>query len=233
MKRYYSVLLLIFCFMAPSLTFAGDTGMYGTLKLGLFMPNSDFHGDSWGGNTYGYNFDGMSGFDNVPLYGVSFGMLMNPNVALEIGWETYETELDIDFHNLDTSNYKIKTWSVPITAKLLMPVSNQITAFFGAGLGYYDAEVDATETLNNPATNPYGIALGTSSDTQASDGFGLHAVAGADFKVDANLSFGLELKWSNAKLDFDDFTFFGAPYYMDRDTNVGGTSLSLTAKYSF
>lgn len=203
-KRAVILVFLSFCLLTPGLVSAADPAGYAALKLGYFTPNNDD--------------DGLDGFDSVGSFGLAFGAKFSPNFAIEVGSEYYST--DDNWNGYIDGDYVIAkgtvtTWSLPITCKLIAPVSNELEVFLGLGIGLYTSEFEIE------ASGPYAYAEG--SDT-ASD-IGYHAVVGADYKINPNISLGMELKWFEADLDFNDLFY--------DEINVGGTTFNVVAKYLF
>lgn len=160
---------------------------YGVLKLGYFLPNNDE--------------EGLKDYKKTWDVELGYGYLFTKNVALEVGGTYLTTKYDKD--NVDA---KMTTYSIPVTAKFIYPVTKDIDVFAGAGVGYYFASLEAGD------------------ETERGKGWGYHAVAGADYKVMENVALGMELKWNQAKVKNDDW---------DDKLNVGGTSVKLAAKYLF
>lgn len=203
MKRLIMVILLSMGILVPGLAAAAGSNGYLALKPGYFMPNDDS--------------DGLDGFDSVFTIGLAAGVKVNPNVAGEVGWDYYSTEdTETGYLNSTYGIYKgtVTTWSVPLTLKLIAPIDRQVSVFAGMGIGLYNAKYE----VEFESANLYG------STSDSTSGAGFHIVFGADLKLDANLALGMELKWSEAELEFDDF---------DEDINVGGTTFSVVAKYLF
>jgi opacity protein-like surface antigen len=205
MKRLQVISILVFfCICAPGLVSAANPAGYAALKLGYFTPNNDS--------------DGLDGFDSVGTFGLAFGAKFTPNIAIEVGTEYYSTD-DTESGYIDdvyvVADGTVTTWSIPITCKLIAPVSNELEAFLGLGVGLYSSKFEIEYRSED--------VIVELSDT-ASD-FGFHAEVGADYKINPNLSLGMELKWFKAELDFDDL--------FDEEMNVGGTSFNVVAKHMF
>lgn len=195
---------LSFCFLVPGLVSAADPAGYAALKLGYFSPNNDD--------------DGLDGFDGDISFGFALGAKINTNFAVEIGSEFSST--DRSGSGFINGNYvvadeTVTTWSIPITCKLIAPLSNELEAFLGIGIGFYTSEYEID------ASGPYAFAEG--SDTESDIGY--HAEIGADYRVSPNVALGMELKWYEADLDF------GGPRY--DEINVGGTTFNIVVKYLF
>lgn len=203
MKRWIVVMLLSVGILAPGLALAAGSNGYLALKPGYFIPNDDS--------------DGLEDFDSVFSIGLAAGVKFNPNLAGEVGWDYYSTEnTEAGYLNSTYGIYTgtVTTWSVPLTLKLVAPIDRQVSVFAGMGIGLYNAKYE----LEFESANLYGRGSDSTS------GAGFHIVFGADLKVDANLALGMELKWSQAELEFDD---------LNEDINVGGTTFSVVAKYLF
>jgi opacity protein-like surface antigen len=209
LKNWYMVLLLCLCSLVPSLASAADPAGYASVKLGYFMPNSDD--------------DGLKDFDNEFSLGLAVGTKLSPNFAIELGWDYYSTKGNDTVSSGGVSyaiDAEVTTWSIPLTAKFILPVSKEIEVFMGAGVGYYDSQIDADGTLSGG-----GLSADLWSESDSASGIGYHLVAGADYKINRNVALGGEIKWCKAELDFEDIS--------DDEINVGGTTLNLVVKYLF
>jgi opacity protein-like surface antigen len=206
--------------------FAAGPDNYWSLKLGCFLPNEDR--------------DGLKDYDTSAGIGVMFGHEFTREVAFEVGAEYYSTELKSsepyygdDFYDADTGDpisditvsydHDVSVLAVPITVKFQFPLSNELTGFFGAGIGFYNATFDADETYWSPGYAPF--SGGSISDSGNCVGY--HVVAGMDLAVSYNMAVGMEVKWSSAEMDFEE----GG--YGTVDMNVGGTTVNLAAKLYF
>lgn len=209
-NKWYIVLMLSWCLLIPVCGSADDSTGYGALKLGYFMPNDDD--------------DGLKDFDDVFSIGLAGGVKLTPNIAIEIGGDFYSTEVGdatVSFLNASyTVDVKVTTWSMPLTGKLILPVSEELDFFLGLGVGWFSSKIDMDGT---------GSIGGVSADiwhgSDSADGIGYHGVVGADYNIDPNIALGVEIKWCKAMLEFEDIS--------DDETNVGGTTFNLVAKYLF
>lgn len=213
MKKWCVVLMLSLCFLVPGLAKAADNSInpagYAALKLGYFIPNGDD--------------DGLNDFDNVFTIGGAGGAKLFPWFAVEGGLDYYSTKGN------DSTTYagvsydvdaKVKTWSIPLTAKFILPFSKVVEPFAGIGVGWYSSSIDMDGTVSG-----YGLSRQAWSESDSDSGFGYHFVAGADFIINPHFALGAELKWCKAELDFEDIS--------DDEINVGGTTLNFVAKYLF
>jgi outer membrane protein W len=213
MKKRCVVFMLSLCFLLPGLAFAaddeGDPTGYLAVKLGYFIPNNDD--------------DGLKDFDKVFAIGVAGGTKLVPWFAIELGGDYYKTKGN------DTTTYvgisytidaKVKTWSVPLTAKFILPISQKVHPFVGVGGGWYwsSIDMDATGSIG-------GLSADLGSKSQSANGFGYHGVVGVDFNINRNFALGAEIKWAKAELDFDRIS--------DDKINVGGTTLNFVVKGMF
>jgi len=224
--RKIGLMVIIGVVMCAQPSFAAGADNYWSLKLGCFLPNEDR--------------DGLKDYDTTAGIGVTFGHEFTREVAIEFGGEYYSTELKTsepyygdDVFDSDTGDpisgltvtrdNDVTVWAIPITAKFQFPLSNELTGFFGAGIGFYNARFEADETFRAPGYAPfYG---GSFSDTGSCVGY--HVVAGVDLAVSRNMAVGMEVKWSAAEMDFEE------DGYEAVDMNVGGTTVNLAAKVYF
>lgn len=218
MKRLFFMGLFMVSFVFPSFSYADGVPTYVGFKLGYFMPNDDS--------------DGMKEFDDTVSFGMSLGAIISDQLAGEIGLEYYKAELDnfaagTGYLNsvFYTAIYdaELSVWSLPVTAKWLLPVDDGITAFLGGGIALHRTK------LENSLTYQFtGYGTGILSDSDTGSCLGIHLVAGLDFDIQQNLKVGAELKWSSAnqkiKSSADDD---------EDDFYIGGTTISLNAKFLF
>lgn len=206
--------------------FAAGMHDYWAFKLGCFLPNDDR--------------DGLKDYETAASLGLTFGHEFSREFAIEVGGEYYSTELKasepyygndiIDAGTGDpisglTVHYdnEVSVWSIPITAKLLIPLSNELTGYLGAGVGFYTAAFRGDETFKAPGYEP----LPGDSISDSGSCVGYHLVAGADLAVSNNMAVGMELKWSEAEINFEEAG------YETVDMNIGGTTINLMAKIFF
>jgi len=172
-----------------------DSRGYVSVKLGVFMP--DEHADI---------------LDNGYAIGAAIGGRLNPNFALEIGLENVSTEFDEDY---TYDRVDVNTLGVPVTAKVVLPLSNQVELYAGAGFGLYFTTIDDYDY-------PDGYYHDDGVDETS---LGFHSLIGADFKVNPAMAFTMELKYTEIQEDFDD-------YFFD-DLELGGTTASLGIRFLF
>ena len=230
MKKWCVVLVLSLCILVPGLASAADDSAgpkgYLALKLGGFLPNGDD--------------DGMKDYDKVFTIGGAGGAKLLPWFAVELGVDYYSTKgNETDTYSLvfASASYskdtKVKTWSIPLTAKFILPISKVVQPFVGAGGGWYSSKIDVDETYKVPLLNER-----TYSNSDSANGWGYHFVAGVDFNIMPHLALGAEVKWCKAELDFKDITDIANQLNLDNkidysNFNVGGTTLNFVAKYLF
>lgn len=225
MRKIGIAMLFTVLLLAGELS-AAESSNYGALKLGYFMPNNDS--------------DGLEDFDNRGCIGLAFGHKFSKQFAVEIGYEYYSTEGDfyesLTLEDADTGDLvhgilseedKITVWTVPVTAKILFPVSNELTGFLGAGIGFYNVKGESDVTWS--ASGYYPVNVGSMSDT--GNCYGFHLVAGADLAISSNAALGLELKWSKAEQELEG-EIDGEEIELD-DINVGGTTINFVGKVFF
>jgi opacity protein-like surface antigen len=165
---------------------------YATIKLGMFVPNNDS--------------DGLEDFDNGFAIGGAIGHKFNRNFAVELGLDYSSTESSC--YNLHAD---VETWDIPITAKLILPVSHSVDFFVGGGFGLYftDINVDFDE--------------GFYKHDDSESALGFHVLIGADIKMDHNVAFTMELKHTGVEQDFREYG----------DWEVGGTTVFVGAEFLF
>jgi len=115
-------------------------------------------------------------------------------------------ELGIGYTAPEATGVEVTIIPITLTGLYELPLDVPNFAFnVGAGLGMYMWEVEFDSFFGG---------------TEKDDGndFGFHVQAGADYKLNDQLALVGELKW--AKVDFD-------------ETDGGGTSLNVGAKYNF
>jgi outer membrane protein W len=165
---------------------------YATIKLGAFMPNDN------------------DVLDNGFAIGGAIGHNFNRNFAVELGLDYTFTNLN---GNYDYNEPNMYTLGIPVTAKFIVPLSNQIDFFVGAGLGLYFTEIEFDHDYY------YG------NNSVDATNIGVHGLIGADIKMNSNTALTMELKYTEIEQDFND-------YYND-NFNVGGTTVIIGAKFLF
>ncbi len=169
---------------------------YVTIKLGVFMPNedSDFLDDGF-------------------AIGGAIGHKFNRNFALEVGLDNVSTDFD-DGYGYEDVNVNIL--GIPVTAKLVAPLSNQLEFYAGGGFGVYFTNVE----------DDYVYYDGYYYDDGADDtSLGFHTLLGADIKMNPNMALNMEVRYTQIEHDHDE-------YYYD-DFEVGGTTASIGLKFLF
>ena len=82
--------------------------------------------------------NGLKNFDNMVSAGLIGGVKLSPNIAIEIGGDYYYTEGN-DTVSAAGASYsvdaKVMIWSIPVTGKFILPLSDQVDVFIGGGLG--------------------------------------------------------------------------------------------------
>jgi opacity protein-like surface antigen len=208
-------------FLAPGLAFAADDDPAGYLglKLGYFIPNGDN--------------EGLNGFNKVFAIGVAGGVKMAPWIAIELGGDYYKTKGN-DTKSLLGFSYsadaKVTTWSIPLTLKLILPVSKIVQPFVGGGAGWYftKVEVDGTGSFLNVDYSPDAWSYSKSANN-----IGYHAVAGLDINITPNFALGAEVKWCVAKLEFKDLSTLEFKNITNDKINIGGTTINFVVKGMF
>lgn len=166
---------------------AGDN--YLALKFGAYMPD-----------------DEADYLDNGYYLGGALGHNVNRNFALEFGLDyTYA-----DFDDYFDDSY-VTTLGIPVTAKIVLPLSEQLDVYAGAGLGLYftnyEFDIDGY-SYDDHDTSP-----------------GVHALMGADIRMSPNAALNVEVKYTDINEDFDE------DYYDDLE--LGGTTASIGLKFMF
>lgn len=224
MKRILFAIVLVGFLVTPCLLKAAEAQNFAAVKLGLFMPNGDDNEDE---------LEGLDGFDNTVAFELAYGRQLMKNFGIEIGVNYYSTDGDQSESEsvgsqteTYTTDLTVTTWSIPITAKFIYPATEKIDVFAGLGVGYYISKVECDwRDLGVNGNTTVFDESGSESDTGKD--FGYHIVAGADYKIMSNVALGGEVKWTKADVEFDNDD--GESY----DCNVGGTTVSLVAKYLF
>lgn len=179
-----------------------DGKTYATVKLGAFIPNGD-----------------SDFLDNGFAAGAALGHKLGRNFALELGLDYVSADIDDDYR-YDDYGYRdvyLTTFGIPVTAKFIVPLSNQVEIYAGGGFGVYFSNIDFDEEYYDG---------GYSDDDRIHDtGLGFHTLIGADIKMNPNVAFTMELKYTEIEHDFDE--------YYDDDFEIGGTTASAGVKFLF
>lgn len=163
---------------------------YATIKLGMFMPNDDYNG--------------LNDFNNDFAIGCAIGHKFNRNFAVELGLEYFSTDIDDNYYD---TYCDITTFGIPLTAKFIIPVQNNVNIFVGAGFGLYFTDAGFNERYYH--NNVDGVS------------FGLHGLIGADVKINQNMFFTTELKYTEVDQDLDEYG----------NWEVGGTTFFMGVKF--
>ena len=149
--------------------------------------------------------------------GGAIGHKFNRNFALEFGLDYTVTHFDDDY-GYDYEDAYVTTLGIPVTAKIIAPLSNQVDLYAGAGLGLYftDLEYDY----------PYDDRYYYEHDDSLDETFtGYHLLVGADIRMSSYTALSMELKYTGVDEDFDNDLFY--------DLEVGGTTASVGFKFLF
>jgi outer membrane protein W len=166
---------------------------YATIKLGAFMPNDD-----------------ADVLDNGFAIGGAIGHNFNRNFAVEIGLDYTFTDFKHDYSYEDAG---LITLGIPVTAKFIVPLSNQVDLFVGAGLGLYFTEIefDHHDYYDDDSVDDTNV--------------GFHCLIGTDIKMNSNTALTMELKYTEIEQDFN--------YYYNDNLEVGGTTAYVGVKFLF
>jgi len=151
-------------------------GAYASFKVGLYMPE-----------------DSYDLLENGSSIGLALGSNLTRNFALEIGMN-YDSA---DFRQEYTGGYDdayVSTFSVPVTAKVIAPLSPAIDVFAGAGLGVYFSEIRPGSLWYEDPDD-----MVDREDTS----LGVHTVIGSDIKVNPAMALNIELRYTAIAHDSD------------------------------
>ena len=206
MKRLI-LILFVFMVMVPMTTVTAaknyEPQNYATFKIGGFITND-------------------SALDNGVVIGGAIGHMINRNFAVELGTDYTFTDFNYD-NDYVYGNADVYTLGIPVTAKYILPLSNQVDLFAGAGVGIYFTGVKFNHHENHEHDGHY---YDDDSIHDTSPGF--HCLIGADIKMNSYLALTMEMKYTEVVQDFDD-------YYYDYkyDFEVSGTTVYIGAKFLF
>ncbi len=173
---------------------------YLSFKLGAFMPDDDA----------GY-------LDTGYTVGAALGHKFNRNFALEFGLDYTVTDFDEDY-GYNYRDVYITTLGIPVTAKIIAPLSNQVDLYAGVGLGLYFTDLEYDDIYDDRYYHE-------DSDSLDETFTGYHLLVGADIKMSPYTALTTELKYTGVDEDFDDDYFY--------DLEVGGTTASVGLKFLF
>lgn len=179
-----------------------DSDNYATVKIGAFMPDGD-----------------TDFLDNGFAASAALGHKLGRNFALELGLDYISADFDRNY-TYDTYDYEdvyLTSVGIPVTAKFIAPLSNQVELYAGAGFGVYFSNIE----FDDEYYDGYYYDDERIHDT----GFGFHTLIGADIKMNPNVAFTMELKYTEIEHDFDD--------YGDDDLEIGGTTATAGVKFLF
>ena len=183
MKKLIIATAILLLSIAPAMA-----GNYAKGTLGYFSPAES-------------NYDGT--FNLYGAYGLDLKKKFNAPVTAEFGIG-YSSQSGGD------SWYDYSATVIPITATALyklpivLPTVPKVSFNVGAGLGLYFWSVE----VDGPTIFP---GFNSSYSDDGSD-FGFHLQAGADYKLDKQLSLVGELKWSAVDVGDGTSINFGAKY---------------------
>ena len=197
MKKIFLV-LFIMLFSMPIMAF--DYNNYTDLKMGVFMPNDDE--------------DGLKDFDNGLSIGASFGHRINQNFALEAGIEFNACKLSESEQGINI-DIKTTTFSIPLTAKAIAPLSETANLYAGLGIGIYSTKIDLDVSSGGRSA----------SDSAEGNCIGFHGVLGGEFKLQPTMALFGELKFTKVEQDMDE--------PIDDNVEVGGTTANFGLKFLF
>lgn len=202
MKRLLITVIVATALLMPFMLNAKNTDDYVTLKAGWFWPNSSENG--------------LKDFRQAPAYEFNYGRMFGNNFAAELGGIYYQTEYDgtsspENIAGKFSTDINVSFYGPIATIKGIIHPVEIMELFLGAGAGYYWSETN--------------IKYSASDDLKAKGrGIGWHIAAGSTIHVIERLGLGIEGKFSQAKLDSDDFT---------EKIDFGGISASIYLKYLF
>lgn len=143
---------------------------------------------------------GLKDFKEAPVYEFDYGRNFGSNFSVEVGGTYYNTK------NKDVSDYTVDFYGPFATLKGKIHPIEKMELYLGAGAGYYWSDVDYEDVKTKGR------------------GIGWHAVLGGGYRIIDSLAVGVEGRYSQAKLDSDDWT---------SKIDFGGISASLYLKYMF
>ncbi len=171
---------------------------YATLRLGLFMPDDD---------------PGL--LDDGVAIGGAIGSNFNRNFALEIGLDYTAANLDegYAYYEYDyVGDAYVTTLGIPVTARFIVPLSQNVDLFAGVGLGLYFSDIEFDDGYNDD--NDF-------DDTS----LGYHTLIGTDIKMNPAMALTMELKYTDIDRDPYDASLYGL--------DSGGTTASVGVRFRF
>jgi outer membrane protein W len=205
MKKTHLLGLIAGLIALPAVAGAEDT--YLSLKGGVFLPN-------------GKSGNGLNSFDAGYSVDFSLGYRLEQYVAVELGTGVYTAKGSTA---TATTSDSMELFAVPVTVTVKGLLSLERTELYaGAGGGYYFGAMDRKQTR--------GAA--SADETSHGGALGYHVVAGADYRLNKNVSLGAEFKWFATKpeLEFTDLENGGKT---KNKWELGGSTFGLAAKYWF
>jgi opacity protein-like surface antigen len=202
MRKLLTVISMTIIFSIPGLTVAAEPDDYINLKAGWFWPNSSSNG--------------LKDFKQALVYEFDYGRNFGRNFSAELGGIYYQTEYDgtsspENIAGKSSTDVNVSFYGPFATIKGTIHPVEKIDLFLGAGAGYYWSEIEMK-------------ASGKKDFKAKAKGIGWHIAAGSTFHVIERLGLGIEGKFTQAKLDSDDFT---------EKIDFGGISTSIYLKYLF
>lgn len=172
---------------------------YATLRFGLFMPDDD-----------------LGLLDDGVAIGGAIGSNLNRNFALEIGLDYTTANLDEGYahYNYDyPGDAYVTTLGIPVTARFIVPLSQNVDLFAGAGIGLYFSDIEFDDGYNDHDNGFDDTSLG------------YHTLIGTDIKMNPVTALAMELKYTEIDRDPDDASLY--------DLDPGGTTASVGIRFRF
>jgi len=215
MKKIIQIIAVSVCLsiVQSSVTHADDTQplkkMYVEIKGGIFSPNSDGNETS--------NDGGLKEFDSGFNFEGAFGARYNKYFALESGVGVYAADTKETIRtSVSATNGKVVVVPITISAIAILPI-DIVDLFAGVGFGYYSSTLKfATATTSGNFNQEYSAGA-----------LGYQLIGGIDINLTQHIAVGAEIKYFEAKPEFD------LPLNTKVKVNVGGTIINGGFKFRF